>query len=513
MGHEITFLRFWRIVVGISKICHEFPKESVLDGMEQRLINGFWAAQKRLKPFLDCLEGDDRAFVDFEEDSFEIRCVEDDALLAQWNQSLLIPWVMKDARVKAQRLLGKCLPSKALQQHERWVLIAGMMVHAPISKSDKDSLKLVVDKIPNDTSREELLSLVNHYSDEMSWNNPAPWTQTLDNIRKGGSLKQSDVIFLRKLFSNPAPELGNTEDLVNEIKLRSDRSTAQETMIALVCGYPRLSADLRDRINPKLHALSEAQQEDFKAKIKAPNHSDEDKFPNHSDEDTSPNHSDEDTSCLLTLVNGGTSLTLNESTKLNKLIASSTLSEEEKKTLYTQVFRTLFSSSDTMLVWNDSGLQISTTRQNITDMFQSFRDKKILESLDPILLKDEMKRIRSRITETQLLLFERLKGNRFSRKDYTGLLCCPNGGQLPYLPALDTLFPDPQSSLTGPDEQLDDDSDDYDPELTVMHPDTPQPLVKQLCSSSYGIPRKNEDDVDDANLPTLRKPAQSEHPH
>ncbi|KAK2952172.1 hypothetical protein BLNAU_12875 [Blattamonas nauphoetae] len=430
---------------------------STLDHMELRLENGYSIAHERLKPFVDCLTNDDRPFIEFQKDSFDFKCLEDDALLSRWFRSLLIPWIMKDARVQAQQFIRNYRPFEPLQLHDRWLLIAGMMVHAPISKSDEATLESFLKTPFHDQSREDLFRLVEVYVDKSSDTNSTPddqlrqndsksWEKTFDNIKKKGLIEPKELDYLRALFSKEVPERGKTEDLIKEIKTcsksllaqntQSAQDTliaqntlfAQDTLIALVSGYPRLPDDLRCKIMPKPSALTKNERSELVTKIRT------------------QGCPKTDIVSLENAVNHFESLTYQEKVKLEELIEStSTLSKEEKSTLKNLVLRTFALSSSTYLVWNCISSQLSATKENMTKMFQSFREREVLKgkSLQTIL-KEEMTIIRDSITEAHCLLFERLEGAHFSRKDFAGLLCCPNGGRSFSLPALGKLFPDPR---------------------------------------------------------------------
>ncbi|KAK2949166.1 hypothetical protein BLNAU_15892 [Blattamonas nauphoetae] len=250
-----------------------------LSEMKLILRNGFSAAHQRLEPLLNCLTEDDRTFFNFEKDSFEFKCLENDALLPRSRQDLLIPWVMENATGRAQLLLQDYHPSEPLQHHERWLLIAAMMVRTPISESDKAIFDSTIQKISNDTSKNALESFVNQYSDQISQNDPTSWTQTLNNIREKGFLEESDIAFLQNLFSTPPPELGNTRDLIDEIKHCSAHSRDKEMLISLVCGFPRLSEDLRQEIEPTIPPLTDSDKQYFNKKIEdSKDHTDENKL-------------------------------------------------------------------------------------------------------------------------------------------------------------------------------------------------------------------------------------------
>ncbi|KAK2946186.1 hypothetical protein BLNAU_18862 [Blattamonas nauphoetae] len=159
--------------------------------------------------------------------------------------------------------------------------------------------------------------------------------------------------------------------------------TYKETLIALVCGLPRLTAELRHNILRNMTALAEDERHE------------------------------------------------------------------------------LLSSPDSMLVWNCISNRISSTQRNITTMFESFRRTKTLKlnEAQKKNLKEEMTRIGTKISETHLLLFDRLKERQFSRKDHAGLLCCPNAGRSLVFPALDVLFPATQNPSTNASDGIDDAED------------------------------------------------------
>ncbi|KAK2946185.1 hypothetical protein BLNAU_18861 [Blattamonas nauphoetae] len=203
------------------------PKDSsVLENMELRLNNGYWAARHRLTPFLDRLKTGDRMDHEFGEDWFELRCLEDDALLPRWHRSLLIPWVMNNTQNKTTQHPLTRLSSKALTQHDRWILIANMMVHAPISQLDRVALLSAVNQCSDEASREVLSSLVDRYSEQSSehnldqkfQNDSVLWDQTLWRLRSGGSLTKQETKFLRSLLSKQLPKLDNRDDLIVNIK-------------------------------------------------------------------------------------------------------------------------------------------------------------------------------------------------------------------------------------------------------------------------------------------------------
>ncbi|KAK2952177.1 hypothetical protein BLNAU_12880 [Blattamonas nauphoetae] len=382
---------------------------STLDHMELRLENGYSIAHERLKPFVDCLTNDDRPFIEFQKDSFDFKCLEDDALLSRWFRSLLIPWIMKDARVQAQQFIRNYRPFEPLQLHDRWLLIAGMMVHAPISKSDEATLESFLKTPFHDQSREDLFRLVEVYVDKSSDTNSTPddqlrqndsksWEKTFDNIKKKGLIEPKELDYLRALFSKEVPERGKTEDLIKEIKTcsksllaqntQSAQDTliaqntlfAQDTLIALVSGYPRLPDDLRCKIMPKPSALTKNERSELVTKIRT------------------QGCPKTDIVSLENAVNHFESLTYQEKVKLEELIEStSTLSKEEKSTL--------------------KNLHILGVELHLQSIIR--HKGKHDENVSEFSRKgEEMTIIRDSITEAHCLLFERLEGAHFSRKDF-----------------------------------------------------------------------------------------------
>ncbi|KAK2942033.1 hypothetical protein BLNAU_23047 [Blattamonas nauphoetae] len=245
--------------------------KTALDAMELNLSNGYSTACQRLQPFLDRLKTGDGTSNAFGEDSFELRCLEDDALLPRWHQSLLIPWVMNDTQRRAAQYPLERLSSEPLPRHDRWNLMACMIIHAPICQSDRILLTPAINQSFDDANKAEFTSLVDGYSDKSSEQQldleiqsySVLWDQTLWKLRNGGSLTKQEAQFLHSLLSKQAPKLDNTDDLIVNIKNCSISSKDRETLIALVCGLPRLTAEFRHNILRNMTALTEDERHEL----------------------------------------------------------------------------------------------------------------------------------------------------------------------------------------------------------------------------------------------------------
>ncbi|KAK2960559.1 hypothetical protein BLNAU_4457 [Blattamonas nauphoetae] len=500
-----------------SKISEE---KADLNAMEQRLKNGHSIALKRLRPFLDRLGTGNRNFTDFGEDSFEFKCLKDEPLLPRLPQSLLIPWVMKDVLGRAQPLLRQYHSSETFLKHDRWILLASMMIHAPIPQSERDTLKTVIKTYINDEFQEYLLCLVEHYTNESSEPNyntclvedikqvprnaPTFWNITLMKFIDTGSLEQLETDFLNRLFSEQAPKLEKTDGLIEAINSSSAPLKDKETLIALVCGLPRLSTELRKSITPELPV--EDQRSGLITKIKAEIAS----LKNAADHQKSL----ADLESLENAVNHQKSLTYDEEEKLEEFIKSTTtFSDDEKSTLKSLVLHNLLLSSDTILVWNYVLTQLSDMSQNTTDMFKSFREAKPLHvSQNKDDFKKHMNEIRNSISEAHLLLFRRFEEKQFTQKDFAGLLCCPNVERSFSLPALGDLFP--KTSNQHP--HADDNTEEEQISVTPNKQDINNPFAEFKKSNirhrNTGDIRLYNEDVNDMDDPSVHSPKRSSPP-
>ncbi|KAK2958723.1 hypothetical protein BLNAU_6226 [Blattamonas nauphoetae] len=415
---------------------------SVLENMQLRLDNGFLAAQQRLDPFLNRLMSGNRNFNDFGENSFEFKCLEDDALLPRWHQSLLIPWIMNDILDRATEYSLKGLTSDTLQPLDKWVLIAAMMVHAPIDQSEQECLNSAIKGNFRDQSQNDLLSLVNHYSEQSleqvvcqsTKEKTVLWKQTLRHLRMNRTLILEEADFLCALFSTPAQKPENTKQLIQEITCCCSISWKdQETLTALVNGLPRLTDEFRRRILPKEPDLTDEERKELTKKI----------------EQSTLSETEQKT--LVSALKHDNSLTFEKAASLNEITGKISLSDNDKQTLIDHSFHTLLLCSDSFSVFRYISDQLTSTQESIPELFEIFRGTTTtpLDEKRKDTLKITLNEIRSRIDETHRLLFERLNQKQLSRKDYAGLLCCPNGGRSFCLPGLGLLFPESPTPAAG----------------------------------------------------------------
>ncbi|KAK2943348.1 putative Embryogenesis-associated protein EMB8 [Blattamonas nauphoetae] len=404
----------------------KIPDSSVLDTMKQSLDNGYSAARQRLKPFLDRLKRGNRNFEDFGENSFEFKCLEDDALLPRWHQGLLIPWIMKGTVTRAKKYSKKLLSSDALQPDDKWVLIAAMMVHAPISQSEQTYLNGVIKESFSDQFQEDLLSLVNHYSEQSleevvcqsNQTRTKLWNQTLFHLRMNEALIPDEAGFLCGLFLRQAQKPKDLDGLINKITNCPISWKDQETLIALVNGLPRLTFQLRKDMMPNPPSLTEEERSGLVSKIEQ------------------STLSEAERNILVNTLNHVESLTFQQRENMDKLMEKIPFSKTEKDALKIQFYYTYLLCSDTTLVHRSILHQLTSTQKTIKELFEIFRGTTTtpLDEKRKDTLKAALNESRSSIAETHRLLFERLKAKRFSRKDYAVLLCCPNGGRSFYLP-------------------------------------------------------------------------------